>query len=155
MEKETWLLQDGGKSMLKNVKKKAMLATLVVLAMGNTLSVAAATAKRDGHGYIGYVKKTEDHVTETIYKTAYGDATNDVLTVENDANLCSWINNYMANQTSEKATYSGPGKYYMKYTHVPDLEHPGLNLATTMVISTQWFELSSSISSGYWSPDTF
>ena len=43
--------------MLKNVKKKAMLATLVVLAMGNTLSVAAATAKRDGHGYIGYVKK--------------------------------------------------------------------------------------------------
>lgn len=94
-------------------------------------------------------------MTETIYKTAYGDATNDVLTVENDANLCSWINNYMANQTSEKATYSGPGKYYMKYTHVPDLEHPGINLATTMVISTQWFELSSSISSGYWSPDTF
>lgn len=140
--------------MVKNVKKKVMLAVLVVLALGNTLSVAAATSANSA-SYSGYVKKTEDYVTDSLYKTTVNSGTNKVSSITAGASLCSWINNYIGMQVTDKANFSGAGTYSMPFNVTADVENPGGHLSTTMVISTRWYEFDSANAAGEWSPDPF
>lgn len=141
--------------MLKNVKKKVMLAVLVVLALGNTMSVSAAT-QANSAAYSGYVTKTADYVTGSLYKTTLGDGTNEVSYVESSRSLCSWINNYIGMQVTEKAYYDSATTKSMKFTTDDiSIDTPGGHLSTTMTISTQWTEFNSANTSGTWSPDPF
>lgn len=141
--------------MFKNAKKKLVLAALVVLALGNTMSVSAA-ARVNSAAYSGYVTKTDDYVTSALYKTTMGSGTNKVDSITAGASLCSWINNYIGMQVTEKAYYDLTGTYSMKFTTDKiSIDTPGGHLSTKMVISTQWFEFDSASTSGTWSPDPF
>ncbi len=141
--------------MFKNMKKKIVLAALVALALGNTMSVSAAVQENSG-SYGDYVKKTEDLKTGVLYKTILGDGTNKVDSIASDAALCSWINNYIGMQVTEKANYNSTGTYSMEFDmDAIAIERPGGHLATTMIISTRWFEFDSAYTSGEWSPDPF
>lgn len=141
--------------MFKNAKKKLVLAALVVLALGNTMSVSAA-ARANSAAYSGYVTKTADYVTGALYKTTLGAGTNKVSSITAGASLCSWINNYIGMQVTEKAYYDSATTKTMKFTTDDiSIDTPGGHLSTTMTISTQWFEFSSANTSGTWGPDPF
>lgn len=141
--------------MFKNMKKKVVMAALVALAFGNTMSVSAA-ARANSAEYSGYVTKTADYVTGSLYKTTLGSGTNKVSYVEASRSLCSWINNYIGMQVTKKADYNSAGTYYMEFTTDDiSIDKPGGHLSTTMTISTQWFEFNSANTSGTWSPDPF
>ncbi len=141
--------------MFKNMKKKVVLAALVALALGNTMSVSAA-ARASSASYSGYVTKTADYVTEALFKMTLGKGTNEVSYVEASRSLCSWINNYLGDQVTKTAHYDSAGTYSMEFTTDKiSVEVPGNHLSTTMVISTQWFEFNSASTSGTWSPDPF
>lgn len=141
--------------MFKDMKKKVVLATLVALALGNTMSVSAA-AQGNSAEYSGYVTKFADYVTESLQKTTLEDGTNEVSSITTGVNLCSWINNYLGMKVTERADYSSTGTYPMDFTRNDiTIEHPGGHLSTTMTISTQWYEVRSANTSGKWSPDPF
>lgn len=139
--------------MVKNAKKKVITALLVALALGNTVSVAAASVNTST--YSGYVKKTEDYVTSSLYKTTINSGTNKVSSVSSGASLCSWITNHNGMKVTDKANFSSTGTYSMPFGEVADVENPGVHLSTQMVISTRWFEFESANCSGEWSPDPF
>lgn len=141
--------------MFKNMKKKVVMAALVALALGNTMSVSAAT-QANSASYSGYVTKTADYVTGSLYKTTLGSGTNKVSSLTAGASLCSWINNYIGMKVTEKAYYDSATTKSMKFTTDNiTLDPPGGHLSTTMTISTQWFEFDSANTSGTWSPDPF
>lgn len=140
--------------MLKNMKKKVVMAALVALALGNTMSVSAA-ARANSASYSGYVTKTADYVTGALYKTTIDSGTNKVSYVESSRSLCSWVNNYLGMRVTDKADYSGVGTYRMPFNVTADVENPGGHLSTTMTVSTQWMEFNSANTSGTWSPDPF
>ena len=106
---------------IKNVKKKMVLAALVVLALGNTMSVSAAT-RANSAAYSGYVTKTADYVTDSLYKTTVNSGTNKVDYVESGRSLCSWINNYLSMRVTDKADYDSAGTYPMAFDKVADVE---------------------------------
>lgn len=138
--------------MVKNEKKKMIFALLIALALGNTMSVAASV---NSEPYSGYVKKTEDYVTDPLYKTTVAAGTNKVSSISAGVSLCSWINNYIGLQVTDKANFSSTGTYSMPFNVEADVEHPGGHLSTQMVISTRWYEFDSANCSGKWSPDPF
>lgn len=141
--------------MFKNMKKKVVMAALVALALGNTMSVSAA-ARANSASYSGYVTKTADYVTEALYKTTLGSGTNKVSSIPAGVSLCSWINNYLGMQVTKTAHYNSTGTYSMTFTTDDiSIDTPGVHLSTKMVISTQWFEFDSASTSGTWSPDPF
>lgn len=142
--------------MFKNMKKKILLASMAVLVFGNAMSVSAAT-QANSASYSGYVTKKADYVTDSLYKTVLGDATNEVSSITTGVSLCSWINNFIGLQVTNKADYDGTGTYTMAYKDDVEIsiDRPGGHLSTTMTISTQWFEFTSANTSGTWSPDPF
>lgn len=141
--------------MFKNMKKKVVLATLVALALGNAMSVSAAD-QVNNIVYAGYVMKTEDLTAYALHKTTLGDGTNKVHALTSGVSLCSWINNYLGMQVTEKAYYNSLGTYSMEFTTgAITIERPGGHLSTTMTISTQWFEFDTAYTAGEWSPDPF
>ncbi len=144
--------------MFKNLKRKVMLTALAALALGNTLSTAAASDIGVNYAeYKGYVKKTEDLVTEPLHKTTLADGTNRPVFVQDGAALCSWINSFVGLRITDKAKYNGDtlGPFFMEYEAVVDIENPGAPSSTTMTVSTQIQEFRTTYTDGYWSPDTF
>lgn len=142
--------------MFKGMKKKMMLTALAVLAIGNVMSVSAATTiDVNWAEYTGYVKKWEDFVTEPLTKTTLGDATNRPIFIQDGAALCSWVNNRHSMKITKKVDYDSSGPLYMEYTKTIDLTNTDSFLSTTMTISTQALEFRTTYTDGLWSPDTF
>lgn len=143
--------------MFKNAKKKFVLVALTALALGNSLSASAATAAVSKAEYSAYVKKTEDYTTSELCKSTLGNATNQVSSIDEGAQLCSWVNNHIGRQATSKANYEKTGTYAMVYETGSDIDidKPGAHLLTSMTISTRWFEFGSANTSGIWSPDSF
>lgn len=141
--------------MFNSTKKKLVLTALAVLALGNTMPVSAAS-QINSAVYSGYVTKTADYVTASLYKTTLGAGTNKVSSIDAGASLCSWINNYIGMRVTEKAYYDLVTTKSMTFTTDDiSIDTPGGHLSTTMTVSTQWYEFSSANTSGTWSPDPF
>lgn len=141
--------------MVKNLKNKVMVAALAALAIGNVMSVSAATsAEPNSAEYSGYVSKTADYVSEGLIKTTKKDPGTNVVVTIDDGSWCSWIVNYIGLQVTEKVSYSEPGTYYMPFASEVQvdsdyIEHSKMQLR----VSTTLFYFGSSNTSGIWSPD--
>lgn len=142
--------------MVKNFKNKVMVAALTALAIGNVMSVSAATsAEPNSAEYSGYVTKLQDYVSEDLIKTTKKDDGTNVVEAINKGSWCSWIGNYLGMQVTDKVSYSEPDTYYMPFQREAQIESNGTgHLKTQLHVSTTLLNFGSTNTSGIWSPDT-
>ena len=130
-----------------------MLAILLVLTLGNTLSVVVATKSVNSETFSCFVSSTKPYVSSALYKSTNGAAC--VKIEVRSGALCYWVNNYTGMRVTNKMYFSSPGTFSLSISGPMDLDHLGIYQSVILVISPQFFEFSPIYVSGTWSPDTF
>lgn len=134
--------------MFKNIKRNVILVVMVILALGNTLSITAAAELENSVAYSGYVKSGQNYAVSLPCQTVYGEIINQVDYIDSNHGLCCWANDYLGVQITEKVHYSATGTYCLTFNVALDETLPNVNSTISLIISTQLFEFSPVYTSG-------
>lgn len=133
------------------MKKRLLMLSLAATLILNTEVISNAASL---NGYYGYVKKTQDLVTEGVQKQTTAVGTNYVEHIEKDnVSFVCWIQGQNdAKRIMDKVSYGNnqQGKYvYMTYSSPVSAKGRYVSLA----ISTSLTSFTQSLTFGSWSPD--
>lgn len=127
------------------MKKKILCALFLACALNSGVMMASAGSLT---GYSGYVKKTQDIVTEMRKKETTSVGTNWVEYVEGERYLTCWIQK-SGKRITETKTYNNTGYQRLGYDDPVSAEGAYVSLA----VSTNIVTVQQTYSFGSWSPD--